>query len=250
MGAGLALLLAGGLLLPPVLPVPAAGLEAGCGPAAERRPAPEPTSLRVPGGAGAAASTPAGSDTYAHRLASTPLGWPRLDQWCVWLEPAVERGPSAPWDRRWVEAVEAALERWGALVPIRRVADPEAAQVRIRRRRPPLRQDGQGRTRASHGRAMLQLQAVQRGGIWRLEPVVEVLLSPGQRALALEATALHELGHAFGLWGHSSDPADAMAAVPGADPVTELSPRDRATLRWLYRQPTPFGRPIPEPERP
>ena len=70
---------------------------------------------------------------------------------------------------------------------------------------------------------------------------MEVLLSPAQREQAIEATALHELGHAFGLWGHSDDPADAMAAVPGAQPVLALSRRDRATLQWLYGQPTLFG---------
>jgi predicted Zn-dependent protease len=53
----------------------------------------------------------------------------------------------------------------------------------------------------------------------------------------MEATALHELGHAFGLWGHSDEPADAMAAVPGATPIRRLSSRDRATLEWLRRQP-------------
>jgi predicted Zn-dependent protease len=70
---------------------------------------------------------------------------------------------------------------------------------------------------------------------------VEVLLSPEQRPEAIEATALHELGHAFGLWGHSDEAGDAMAATPGAQPVRQLSPRDRATLRWLDQQPTPFA---------
>jgi hypothetical protein len=34
-----------------------------------------------------------------------------------------------------------------------------------------------------------------------------------------------------------------MAAVPGVQPVLQLSERDRATLRWLYAQPTRFGAP-------
>jgi predicted Zn-dependent protease len=31
-----------------------------------------------------------------------------------------------------------------------------------------------------------------------------------------------------------------MAVAQAAQPVLELSPRDRATLRWLYQQPTPM----------
>ncbi|MEB3184279.1 MAG: peptidase [Cyanobacteriota bacterium] len=184
------------------------------------------------------APDPAGLD-YRHRLLPTPFGWPRRDHWCVWVEPATLEGPAARWDQAWLQAVDGALASWAAVLPISRVDSPDQAQVLVFRRRPPIRNG-----RASHGRATLELALVRRadpaaaaGETQRLEPRVRVMVSPGQRPEAIEATALHELGHAFGLWGHSDDPADAMAAVPGARPVRQLSPRDRATVLWLQRQP-------------
>ncbi|MCP9890602.1 peptidase [Cyanobium sp. Aljojuca 7D2] len=175
---------------------------------------------------------------YRHRLKPTPLGWPRLNHWCVWIEPGASEGPAALWDGRWRQAVDGALASWQQILPITVVADPARAQVQLLRRRPPVQNK-----RASHGRATLMLVEVQRGapgqlaGPWQLEPQVTVQLSPGQGVQAMQATALHELGHAFGLWGHSDQPGDALAAIPGSQPVLELSPRDRATLRWLQAQP-------------
>jgi predicted Zn-dependent protease len=184
------------------------------------------------------APDPAGND-YRHRLQATALGWPRRDHWCVWVEPANAEGPAARWDQAWLQAVDGALASWGGVLPITRVSNPDQAQVLVFRRRPPLKNG-----RASHGRAVLELAKVQRALAdgtsaqgEQLEPRVSVMISPGQRPEAIEATALHELGHAFGLWGHSDNPADAMAAVPGAKPVRQLSPRDRATVLWLQQQP-------------
>jgi predicted Zn-dependent protease len=197
----------------------------------------------VPPAAGRERHTGAGASTtgdYRHQLRPTAHGWPRRDRWCVWVDPAQAEGPASRWDQAWLEAVEKALASWAELVPIERVSRPEQAQVRILRRRPPLRGG-----RASHGRAELQLAVVERDGRRQLEPRVVVQISPGQRASAMQATALHELGHAFGLWGHSEADGDAMAAVPGASPVLELSPRDRATFLWLQQQPGLGPAPIP-----
>ena len=176
---------------------------------------------------------------YGSRLATTPWGPASLHHWCVWIEPPDSEPPDR-WEQRWSQAVNAALEHWSGVMSVQRVASPERAQVLLHRRKPPLRPVARG-WRASNGRSRLQVIEVRRQQVWRFEPQVEVLVSPNLRAPVLQATALHELGHAFGLWGHSSDSVDAMAVHQGRQPVLRLSERDQQTLRWLRDQPNGYG---------
>lgn len=227
-----------------MLPLPAPA-PPPCPPAEEQRAWTPPPNAAAAATIPSPAADPAAD--YRSRLSPTPAGWPRRDHWCVWVEPALTTGPAALWEQRWWRAIQAALTSWQQQLPIQRVTDPAQAQVLVQRRRPPIQNN-----RASHGRALLQLLDVRRSGVWQLEPRVEVLISPGQAEPAMQATALHELGHAFGLWGHSDQAGDAMAVSPGAQPVLQLSGRDRATLQWLQRQPGLQQQrlaPPPEPSR-
>lgn len=180
---------------------------------------------------------------YGSRLAISSSGFPVVQRWCVWVQPAESAEPNR-WESRWFGAVDRALDEWSAVLPIIRVNDPERAHVRVERRRPPRRRLADG-WRASNGRSLLQILEVQRQEVWRLEPQVTVMVSPELRSESQQATALHELGHAFGLWAHSLVPSDAMAPVQGASPVLKLSPRDQLTLEWMRLQPTRFGLPLP-----
>ena len=185
---------------------------------------------------------------YASSIATTSLGPPVLKHWCVWVQPAAAT-PVNRWDQRWLDQVSSALTTWGALVPLTLVDSPDQANVLIHRRRPARRQVA-GVWRASNGRTQLQVVDVQRQGRRRLEPLVKVMVSPGLRAEALQATALHELGHAFGLWGHSSVPTDVLAISQGERPVLVPSQRDRLTLAWVMQQTTRFGSTLRKPIEP
>ena len=185
---------------------------------------------------------------YASSIATTSLGPPVLKHWCVWVQPAAAT-PANRWDQRWLDQVSSALTTWDELVPLTLVDSPDQANVLIHRQRPARRQVA-GVWRASNGRTQLQVVDVQRQGRRRLEPLVKVMVSPGLRAEALQATALHELGHAFGLWGHSSVPTDVLAISQGERPVLVPSERDRLTLTWVMQQPTRFGSTIQQPSEP
>jgi len=67
-----------------------------------------------------------------------------------------------------------------------------------------------------------------------------IYLSPDQSPAYTLATARHEIGHALGIWGHSTLETDVMyfSQVRNPPPISE---RDVNTLRKIYQQPTQLG---------
>ena len=180
---------------------------------------------------------------YVDKLATTSFGYPSLPHWCVWIEPNPKGSVAGHrWLKRWANAVDAAFNSWSEVIPLTRVAEIERAHVMVFRKRPPLRQLPSG-WRASNGRSLLTIIEARRKKATQLEPKVKVMVSPELRAPVLQSTALHELGHAFGLWGHSDHAGDVMAVSQGALPVLTVSKRDRLTLEWIRSQSTNFGQP-------
>jgi len=191
----------------------------------------------------------------------------------VWSEfpVTVSIDPSAP--AAWKESVQAAVTAWSAYLPLviweddraLTAADwddrtappnkppdpsPELPDITIVRTTIASRRQS-GNLRAASARTTYEfwLETLETGddhptaiatGRSRLAHRFLIQVSPTQTGDFVESAVRHELGHALGIWGHSSDPGDVMYRSQIATPP-HLSTRDVNTLRRIYEQPTRLG---------
>lgn len=151
-----------------------------------------------------------------------------------------------------VENVDAGLQLWANAfhcneLTMQRVSDSTIADVIVRNpaQLPPLASgsamfaDSVG---ACRGRTDIALDSVG-----QLERPIRTYVAPfNADTTAVNAcyhfVTAHEIGHALGLFTHSTDPADLMYGVPRK---RVLSTNDRFTIQTLYRQVQPSIPPVP-----
>lgn len=146
-----------------------------------------------------------------------------------------------PNNAQWMMRVSQAIRQWTDYVPLQRVGTAAQAQIRVEKDAQELNYSGKARAFfdiSSNGK----LQCWVRIRIYKYLGLSEV-----------GVVALHEIGHALGMWGHSSDPRDLMyggdaaAMAPSWQPdFFRIGPRDLNTLKRLYEQPSVIDTEISE----
>ncbi len=151
-------------------------------------------------------------------------------------------GSPAPWKT----AVEAAVKKWGQYIPLIAAPPSEPADIEvawINHLQP--RQLGITNLEIFNGR--------MRVTVYLLRPTYYL---PEVSEKALYSIALHEIGHALGIFGHSAMPGDIMQAQETSQPGRGISrtryggitARDLNTLRKVYESPSlPEGFQSPQP---
>ena len=141
----------------------------------------------------------------------------------------------------WVETVSQAVNEWQNYFPLEIVTQADIADIIIERKAPPLQFDRDRKiSRARSAQTTYEFYTKNN----TLSHRFTILLSPSQTGKYLLAATRHELGHALGIWGHSSMKSDALYFSQVRNPPP-ISPRDVNTLKRVYEQPTSLGWSLP-----
>ena len=143
----------------------------------------------------------------------------------------------------WIKAVNQAVQEWSVYLPLQVVNQVEIANIVVRRSFLPLRvtpgQPSPQRVRAAETRYELYKKSLPNAPTVLAHRCL-VVVQPNQAETYVLASTRHELGHALGIWGHSSSQTDALYFSQVRNPPL-ISPRDINTLKRIYKQPTRLG---------
>jgi len=196
-----------------------------------------------------------GTGDYFSQVQPTAVGYLIWSEFPIkiYIEPATVTSPysgtPSSTQRRfqqWVENVSKAVEEWNVYLPLRIFEQRDKADIIILRSRPPLRPSFNRTTgklelpnaRSAETHYQFYLSPAPQGSV--LAHRFTILLSPDLSPTYIQSAARHELGHALGIWGHSSLETDAMYFSQVRNPPA-ISSRDINTLKRVYQQPTRLG---------
>ncbi|PSB02535.1 peptidase [Merismopedia glauca] len=147
--------------------------------------------------------------------------------------------------QEWVDNVAQGIQPWKVYLPLEIVPEAENADIKVLRVRPLLQLTPNGpRARSAEVRYQVYLRKSPNSSTPVLYPKYDISISPDLSANYIRAAALHEIGHALGIWGHSPKETDALYFTQVRNPPP-ISPRDINTLKLIYQQPTRLGWSIP-----
>lgn len=190
---------------------------------------------------------PANQGDYFDRVQKTQpdyLVWSQFPV-KVYVQPIKESEVANPARAQaWIKAVSQAVQEWTVYLPLQVTDRVEDADIVMRRsflpiRATPGKPSVPQRIRAAETRYELYDQAIGDGSTI-LAHRCTVVVQPNQAESYVLASARHELGHALGIWGHSSLQTDALYFSQVRNPPL-ISPRDVNTLKRIYQQPTRLG---------